>query len=389
MKSIAPSSGQRAPRALIVLLSPGWAGIARLPRALASSGWQVASLCPAGTFLALTRFNQFCEHLSSSQNSLHELNNLVERWDPDWLIPGCDSAVDWLQQMVHVAAQGRWPAQASRLLNLVNRSLGHLEPHQSRLSKHENIARATRLGIPTPKQFQYLNSSDALAQANQMGWPVVLKADTGAAGLTVRVCHDAHSLQLGWAELIKLKQQPPALQEYLPGMVAMCAGVAVDGVLLDSVNALKLKTYPGPTSPCSVHRHYHDPAMADALARLVQDLRFTGFCAADFIIDTQTRTAHFIELNPRPTPLTAQAGLYGHDLTAAWIRHLDSEPQVGPTVTRADTVALFPSEWARDPNSPYLTEAFHDVPDDDPALLQALQASVGFRADCDVRAKLP
>jgi len=376
MKSIVPSGGERAPRALIVLLSPSWTGIARLPRALALSGWQVASLCPAQAFLGLTRFNQVCEHFSSGENYVHALNRLVARWDPNWLIPGCDSAVEWLQQMVQADAQGRWPAQAGRLLDLVKRSLGHLDPHQSRLSKHENIARATRLGIPTPKQFQYSNCSDVLAQADQMGWPVVLKADTGFSGLTVRVCHDAHALQLGWAELIALKQQAPALQAYLQGSVAMCAGVAVDGVLLGSVNAVKLQTYPKPTSPCSVHRHYHDPAMSDALARLVQDLRFTGFCAADFIIDAETRKAHFIEFNPRPTPLTAQAGLYGHDLTAAWIRHMNAELRVGPTAASVETVALFPNEWARDPNSPYLAEAFHDVPDDDPALLQALKASV-------------
>ncbi len=372
MKSNVPSEGERAPRALIVLLSPSWTGIARLPRALSLSGWQVASLCPANAFLGLTRFNHFCEHFSSGENYLHALNRLVARWDPDWLIPGCDSAVEWLQHMVHADAQGRFNAQASRLLNLVKRSLGHLDSHQSRLSKHGNIARATRLGIPTPKQFQYLNSSDVLAQANQMGWPVVLKADTGFAGLTVRICHDSHTLQLGWAELFKLKHEAPALQAYLRGAVAMCAGVAVDGVLLDSVNAVKLQTYPEPTSPCSVHRYHHDPAMSDALARLVQDLRFTGFCAADFIIDTETRQAHFIEFNPRPTPLTAQAGLYGHDLTAAWIRHMNEELQVVPTVANVETVALFPNEWARDRNSPYLTEAFHDVPDDDPALLEAL-----------------
>ena len=74
--------------------------------------------------------------------------------------------------------------------------------------------------------------------------------------------------------------------------------------------------------------------------------------------------------------MTAQAGLYGHDLTAAWIGHMNAELRVEPTAASVETVALFPNEWARDPTSPYLTEAFHDVPDDDPALLQALKASV-------------
>ena len=35
------------------------------------------------------------------------------------------------------------------------------------------------------------------------------------------------------------------------------------------------------------------------------------------------------------------------------------------------TVALFPQEWARNAESPYLTNAYHDVPWDDPDLLEA------------------
>ena len=36
------------------------------------------------------------------------------------------------------------------------------------------------------------------------------------------------------------------------------------------------------------------------------------------------------------------------------------------------TVALFPGEWARDPSSAYLSGAYHDVPWDDPPLVEAL-----------------
>ena len=79
-------------------------------------------------------------------------------------------------------------------------------------------------------------------------------------------------------------------------------------------------------------------------------------------------------------PLTAQAALYGHDLAAAWAAHLKAQTPVKPAAVKADTVALFPNEWARDRNSLHLTTAYHDVPHDDPALLQALWRSVGVNA---------
>ena len=44
------------------------------------------------------------------------------------------------------------------------------------------------------------------------------------------------------------------------------------------------------------------------------------------------------------------------------------------------TVALFPQETIRDPASAWIATAFHDMPDDDPALLAALR-SVASRGD--------
>jgi hypothetical protein len=43
-----------------------------------------------------------------------------------------------------------------------------------------------------------------------------------------------------------------------------------------------------------------------------------------------------------------------------------------PALTQARQIALFPQEWRRAPDSPWLNNAFHDVPWDDPAVLQAL-----------------
>jgi hypothetical protein len=41
-------------------------------------------------------------------------------------------------------------------------------------------------------------------------------------------------------------------------------------------------------------------------------------------------------------------------------------------VIRNVTIALFPNEYRRDPNSSYLRECYHDVPVDQPELMKAL-----------------
>ena len=40
-------------------------------------------------------------------------------------------------------------------------------------------------------------------------------------------------------------------------------------------------------------------------------------------------------------------------------------------ITDKREIALFPREWIRDPASPWLNRAYHDVPWDDPAVLLA------------------
>ena len=43
--------------------------------------------------------------------------------------------------------------------------------------------------------------------------------------------------------------------------------------------------------------------------------------------------------------------------------------QPAPRVTEKDTIALFPQEWIRDPESAFLRSGYHDVPWEEPELL--------------------
>jgi hypothetical protein len=45
-------------------------------------------------------------------------------------------------------------------------------------------------------------------------------------------------------------------------------------------------------------------------------------------------------------------------------------PKIAEKVTEKDTIALFPQEWIRDPQSPALQSAYHDVPWQEPALIR-------------------
>ena len=367
------------PKALIALLSHGWMGASRLPRALCRAGWQVDSLCAPHNLLAQSRFAGRVTAVTSSETVLSGLVQAVNACQPDVLIPGCETAVRWFHQIARASTQQPWPEFASVTLARVRQALGNERYYDTTLSKTRMHALAQELGLRVPSQVGACTVQDALLAARQLGYPLVLKGEHGFAGQQVCICHNESDLVNSHRQM---SGASPALhidaQQYIRGTTAMCAGVAKEGRLLESVFALKLHTHPLPTSPCSVAGFANDDSARHILASLVQCLGFNGFCSCDVMVESETNDVYLLEFNPRPVPLTALGHLDGHDLCAAYAQTIGNAPAVAgaeqtpkSTPERQAVVAFFPNEWLRDANSPYLLNAYHDVPWDDPPLLRA------------------
>jgi predicted ATP-grasp superfamily ATP-dependent carboligase len=203
---------------------------------------------------------------------------------------------------------------------------------------------------------------------------VVLKSEFGYAGKGVRLCANSAEASKAFSDLSAAGQHPRiVVQQFVRGTLGMVAAVAVDGKVLECVTAMKVHSYPGETSPCSVVKFIESEEMQGCLARLIQEYGFTGFCSGDFIIEGGTQSAYLLEFNPRPVPLCNIAELSGRSLCLALHSHFSGAgyQRIAPQ-TDHGTVALFPNEWARDPQSHYLHSAYHDVPWDDPSLLKTI-----------------
>jgi hypothetical protein len=115
--------------------------------------------------------------------------------------------------------------------------------------------------------------------------------------------------------------------------------------------------------PSSVLRVIEQGEMVAAARKIARRLEFSGFCGFDFIYDPATGRPLLLEMNARPTQISHLALGPGLDLTSALYSVLMGEPlQERPAVTHKDLIALFPQEWQRDPASPMLRVAYHDVP---------------------------
>jgi hypothetical protein len=238
---------------------------------------------------------------------------------------------------------------------------------------------------------------DAIALTASIGYPVVLKRDTGAAGDGVRICADQASLRRSFSELeaperrarphLRLArwmrgsylrdchhaaQRPLNVERFVRGPVATRAVVAWDGAILDGFSLLRDIVHPEPLGPSSLVHFIDHGDMEAATSRLITRWRASGFFGFDFIIDHDDHHAYLLECNPRPVPISHIGGFGGHDLCAALAVKLIGTTARPAEPVHAERVALFPQEWRRDPMSPWLHDAYHDVPWDDIPLLRAL-----------------
>lgn len=375
---MADNPNNRKPRVLVLLFSPSWIAAARLPEVLVGAGFQVGSYCHAESFLARSASNSYLVSMPEEGSAFPNLVAAVRSQKPELLIPACELAVRFLHNIDAEQKAGRLRAEVSDVVHLVRRSLGDPEGHRRVLSKIETHAVAREAGLSVPRQERVGNLADARAFAAAVGYPVVIKAEYGSSGSAVHICGTAAELDAAFQSLLFAEAgQRLLIEQFIEGTIASQPSVSWAGEMLETITVVKERTHPGPTGPSSVLRPIVCPDAEQATRALVKQLGISGFSSAGFMIDGQGR-AHLIEFNPRPVPGCTVSHLWGRSHARALWSQLVGVPHVRePVAEPLRPVALFPNEWLRDRSSPYLFQAYHDVPWRDPALVKAyLQAYI-------------
>lgn len=371
-----------APRVLIFLLSGAWTGIARLPRALTAAGFQVATLSPVGSYLSLTRHAQRHVTIPPTANPVEFFVRVASEAQPDLLIPGCNTAALFLQNFERAYRDRAQSPNIIALLALIRRSLGNPAGYPATSNKNTLLDVAREAGLRIPPHIEVRSLSDAIRFADTHTYPIVLKGEQGSGGNTVRICHNPSEIDAGLRAIettpLTMPQsadqhQRVVTQKHIEGTPAMQVFCAFEGQLLEHIQVLKQTRHPDPTGPSSVVRFIEHAEMHDTTRVLIEKLGFSGFGSFDFMIEQASNDAYLIEINPRPCPATHIGHHVGRNLAhALWCR-IAEQPYAQTLVAKPpECIALFPQEWQRDPQSPALSEFFHDVPWDDRELLRAL-----------------
>jgi len=380
------------PRVLIATTTR-WIPTARLAVALANAGFVIDAVCPSKHPLA----NTGAIRQSYGYRGLDPLTSFADAISaakPDLIVPGDDRATQHLHLLYD---QERYKGDAGKpICALIEHSLGASENFPVLYARTKFIQLAQEQGVRVPKTEIINDHADLKKWIAQTDLPMVLKADGTSGGDGVRIVRTLEDAK----RILRSLQAPPALaravkralvdqdrtlvwpslrrrrsvvnaQAFVAGREATTSVACWKGEVLASLH-FEVINKTVSSGPASVLRLIDNAEMSAVAEKMARRLNLSGLHGFDFMLETQTGNAYLIEINPRLTQVAHLALGRGRDIPAALFSAISGHP-LSPSakVTEENTIALFPQEWIRDPASPFLQSAYHDVPWDKPELIRA------------------
>jgi glutathione synthase/RimK-type ligase-like ATP-grasp enzyme len=399
MSNLQPSRRGRRP-SVVVVATVHWASTTRLCLSLAEGGFEVVALAPDDHALHGLSGIVVRSIGRTRAHGLSEIIRTVESRPPDLLVPADERAIDFMRILYRRAIGGKG-RNAGQMAALIEASLGSPSAFVFAAQKSRLVSLAQREGLLVPATNVVDDILELRRLVARAQFPLVLKQDGSSGGQGVRIVSNAADAEQSFVELrtsagpraavktalkkldlsyldgLYRKRPAISLQEYIVGRPANRAVVCHRGEVLAGLSVEALQTTDA-TGPATVIRVINSPEMSDAGARMVRHLGLSGFVGFDFMLEAATGRAYLIEMNGRPTQICHLALDADSDMIGALAARLPTVA-LRRTIPNIDgpTVALFPQESWRDPNSGYLTSAFHDIPRHVPEFIAAYCSPVG------------
>lgn len=382
------------PTKILLVSTVKWPSLARYAGGFVAAGCAVEALAPPGAPAFFSRYLARVHGYNALAPSA-SLCRAIDRAAAD-LIVACDDRS--VQQLVHLHQTEASRSPNSPIAALISKSLGNVGRYPALLSRYEGLTALQAAGVRIPETYAVRSEADVLDTLHLLGLPAVLKADGTWGGDGVAIVHteeealssfrrfadppsrlrsiaraarrrDPHHL----AAALAPRSGQVCMQRFIIGSLAASAFAAWRGEIVGSFNYDVLVADPV-IGPPNVIWRIDCPQMQLASQVAAHEFGLSGLHGIDFIRDHEGNT-HVLEVNPRATHGGTLAFGAGRDLPSALASAMTGIPMAMRPAIDNDIVALFPREWRRDPSSEFLRIGFHDVPWDDPRMLQAVLKS--------------
>ena len=379
------------PHVLLLATQP-WPVGARLGIALRAAGFRVSIWCPRRHALLLTS----ALHRSYRYSIVRPVRSMqaaVLDAAPDLLVPCDEPSTSYLQQLAGYACK---TPHLAPILRLIERSLCPPADFHRLTQRAYVLEVAAAGGAPVPANAPISSMEELRGWLNLNGFPAYLKADATFGGLGVRRIHNYEEAEAAYRDLaaapspgralkrlafyrdptllepsLRRRRARFSVQRAVPGGDVNSAIFCWRGKVLASLT-MQVINVGYEFGPSTVLRRIENAQMDRTAEILASRLHLSGFYGLDFILEEQTGIPLLLELNCRATQIPHLALGPGNDLPAAAFAAVTGLPlRARPAITAEQTIALFPQEWQRDPASPFIQSAYHDVPWEEPRLVRS------------------
>ena len=234
-------------------------------------------------------------------------------------------------------------------------------------SKREQLYRAAGAGVDTPETAHPRTRDEALAAAERIGYPVLVKP-SNPDGFRRRFqrqafrCESPQELERAYADAEPFE---PMVQELIPGgdeeLYTVGSYIAADGAVLALFSGRKLRQSPPGVGTCRVGEAVWIQDNVDAALRLLRAFEFHGVSQVEFKRDPRDGRFKLMEINPRLWLWHGLAAALGVDF--ARIAYLDLLGRRGAPVTTEGkngrwAITLLAGESAALQRPPYVEPVF-------------------------------
>jgi predicted ATP-grasp superfamily ATP-dependent carboligase len=192
------------------------------------------------------------------------------------------------------------------LKGLVNFLVPGAEAFSIAHDKSKTTAFCNSIGIQVPQTYEIADDSDLEHIANQVRFPVVIKAKSGTGvNFGLRYANNKEEFRQKYYEIASQQSATdstnytPFVQEYIPGFIHDACTLTVNGEVTTILTQVRRVMYPIYGGVGAINYTTHDPKLTELAQKLLEALQWNGPAQIEFKYDPRDRTYKLIEINPK------------------------------------------------------------------------------------------
>ncbi|MBN1859369.1 ATP-grasp domain-containing protein [Candidatus Bipolaricaulota bacterium] len=182
---------------------------------------------------------------------------------------------------------------------------------------------ANKIGVATPETYAPSTPDEAREIIANIDGPVIIKQRQSSGASGMRRLESRKEIEDWYFHLVSINHTSnanlPIIQRIIDGETICTLELANQGDVVGEVLIRTLRSHPREEGSSVFRESIRQPACEDAAAKVLRELRFSGLCGFDFIIESGTGTPYLVDGNPRQTPSLNLAYHAGCDMIGAWL----------------------------------------------------------------------